>query len=264
MWWLWWATVAWIMRARSAIEITGEVSFDLRISEDGVPPSPPPPAPPLPPAASAPPAPPAQAVRAQNSMTAAPPVECVYQYPETRQVNAMLSNMMNQLTKVFVRMHKSMSPEVRRSGAKRFRLVSSKQSDFFDHIYANMTEEYRRFVNETSHRVPSAGDPCRHQEELRDVWRSLLDTSQVRTHRPDTSNTSEAASPTKRVWSPQESLRRAALRCVQEYLRVQQRAASPRQRARAAALLRRELGRVRSEQLALLCDSFQLCYSELQ
>lgn len=33
-------------------------------------------------------------------VTAAPRVKCVYQYPEKKQVDALLSNMMNELTKV--------------------------------------------------------------------------------------------------------------------------------------------------------------------
>lgn len=36
----------------------------------------------------------------KNGVTAGPVVECIYQYPEKKQVDAILSNMMNVLTKV--------------------------------------------------------------------------------------------------------------------------------------------------------------------
>lgn len=39
-------------------------------------------------------------MQVRQNMTVAPEVECVYQYPEKNQVEALLSNMMNQLTKV--------------------------------------------------------------------------------------------------------------------------------------------------------------------
>lgn len=41
-------------------------------------------------------------MQVRQNVTAAPEVECTYQYPEKDQVNAMLSNMMNELTKVRV------------------------------------------------------------------------------------------------------------------------------------------------------------------
>lgn len=36
----------------------------------------------------------------KNQVTAGPVVECIYQYPEQKQIDAVLSNMMNMLTKV--------------------------------------------------------------------------------------------------------------------------------------------------------------------
>lgn len=36
----------------------------------------------------------------ESQVTAGPVVECIYQYPEKKQVDAILSNMMNVLTKV--------------------------------------------------------------------------------------------------------------------------------------------------------------------
>lgn len=38
-------------------------------------------------------------MQARQNVTAAPDGECIYQYPEKEQVDALLSNMMNELTK---------------------------------------------------------------------------------------------------------------------------------------------------------------------
>ncbi|KAJ2943483.1 hypothetical protein O0L34_g16590 [Tuta absoluta] len=206
------------------------------------------------------------------NITRAVPVECVYQYPDTAQVDALLSNMMNQLTKLFVRVKEHLRSHPRRlEDDKRFKVVNKISDAFFDSIYLNMTEEYRKYANYTreSVQMKARDNPCEHQAEIREVWRALIDSSN-------------------------EALRRAALACVEEHLRARAHLdddagrsrgrahldvdageskgrahlddageSKGRARSRASQLLRQELARVRSEQLVLLCERFQLCYSEL-
>lgn len=82
----------------------------------------------------------------------------------------------------------------------------------------------------------SAQDPCQHQAEIKQIWRELLEHSLA-------------------------TFRRAALRCVEEHLKVQKNDAKVRNRL--GQFLVRELAKVRSSQLHMLCDRFQLCYNEL-
>nr|XP_021189404.2 uncharacterized protein LOC110375574 [Helicoverpa armigera] len=243
------------------------------------------------------------------NMTAAPEVECLYQYPEKEQVNALLSNMMNELTKVFVRANdfingvetrrkgesqqgedsskgdsheeedsskghykgeklkkyskKEVTPDMKkgakkggkkdiikndeskenetsavtRAGDRRFKVVHKKQKEFFELIYTNMTEEYRKFSAWAAERVQRAGrDACAHQDEVKQLWRELL-AHALRT------------------------LGAAARRTVAAQLRARPHA--PGLRARLDQFLEHDLGKVRAAQLGMLCDTYQLCYNDL-
>ncbi|KAJ8713762.1 hypothetical protein PYW07_014132 [Mythimna separata] len=218
----------------------------------------------------------------RQKVTAATSLECVYKYPEKAQVDALLSNMMNELAKVFVRANEYMkSLDTRRhdSGLKqasqedstldimlrtrrsnetelvqerreperehlrdkgtRFKIVHGKQKPFFDLIYSNMTEEYRNFYNTTFERVDRAGgDPCLRQDEIKQLWRSLL----------------------KRA---REVLRSAAQRCVDAHLAATPAHDTPQVRKHLQKFLRSELSKMRANQLNMLCDTYQLCYSDL-
>ncbi|XP_028176005.1 uncharacterized protein LOC114364181 [Ostrinia furnacalis] len=176
----------------------------------------------------------------QSGMTVAPVVECLYQYPDLEQFNAMLSNMMNELTKVFVRVHKLMHEvDGRRRQETRFRVVAKKATTYFEGIYSNMTREYSEFYNNVAGHVARAGeDPCNNQAELKEVWRKLLEHSL-------------------------SSLRDAAQSCIEEFLRSQNKSHDRKARARLEQFLARELQRIKTGQLDMLCDRFQLCFNEL-
>lgn len=97
----------------------------------------------------------------------------------------------------------------------------------------------RDFYNATAERVDRSGrDACQHQEEVKQIWRDLLEHSQ-------------------------QTLKKATHRCVNEYLREQRVTPDARVRDRLARYLVRELGKVHANQLEMLCDTFQLCYNEL-
>ncbi|CAD0201077.1 unnamed protein product [Chrysodeixis includens] len=186
-------------------------------------------------------------MQARQNVTVAPEVECVYQYPEQGQVDALLSNMMNQLTKVFVHAHEIITglDEARRgalpprSEDSRFQIVDKKQKKFFEIIYANMTDEYKDFYNSTVVRVDRSGrDACEHQDEVKQIWRDLLEHSL-------------------------QTLRKATHDCVSSYLREQRVRPRAHVRHRLAQYLLRELGKARASQLHMLCDTYQLCYNEL-
>uniref|UniRef100_A0A2A4JVL9 Uncharacterized protein n=1 Tax=Heliothis virescens TaxID=7102 RepID=A0A2A4JVL9_HELVI len=228
-----------------------------------------------------------------RNVTAAPEVECLYQYPEKEQVKAVLSNMMNELAKAandFINgvetrreggnsrevadgsradskekkelkkySKKEVTPEMKKgtkkdlyikkvskegttsavthAGNKRFKVVNKKQKAFFELIYTNMTEEYSKFSKWTAERVDRAGrDACAHQEEVKQLWRALLEHAQ-------------------------STLRAAARRTVAAQLA--ERAPAPRLRARLDQFLAHHLAKVRASQLTMLCDTFQLCYNDL-
>ncbi|KAG6454719.1 hypothetical protein O3G_MSEX008829 [Manduca sexta] len=174
-----------------------------------------------------------------RQVTAAAMVECPYQYPEKEQVNAMLSNMMNQLTKVFVRIHEYVTAEDTRRLETRFRVVGKKDTGFFEHIYNNMSQEYRQFYNNTAERVDRAErDPCQHQEEIKQLWKELLEKSLA-------------------------TLRKAAGQCIEEYLKVQNRSGDEKTRSKLEQFLAEEMSKIKSSQLDVLCDKFQQCYNEL-
>ncbi|KAJ0178031.1 hypothetical protein K1T71_005854 [Dendrolimus kikuchii] len=175
----------------------------------------------------------------RDKMTAAPLVECLYQYPKKKQVNAMLSNMMNELTKVFVRAQEFIGsdPLSRRKHETRFTVVNTTNTEFFESIYNNMTNEFRQFYNDTALRVDRSGlDPCQHQEEIKQMWNDLLKKSLA-------------------------GLRRASEKCVEEFVKVQN--SDTRTMNKLTQFLTRELGKIKSNQLDVLCDNFQLCYNDL-
>ncbi|KAL0871553.1 hypothetical protein ABMA27_004088 [Loxostege sticticalis] len=175
-----------------------------------------------------------------SGVTVAPIVECLYQYPNSEQFNAMLGNMMNQLTMVFVRVNKMMRRmNARRDQGTRFKVVDQKNTRFFENVYSNMTKEYSKLYNSTADHVARASnDPCENQEQLKEVWKVLLDSSL-------------------------NSLRQACQSCIEEFLRSRGRSDDHKTKFKLGQYLVRELARIRSSQLDMLCDSFQLCYDEL-
>ncbi|KAI8425867.1 hypothetical protein MSG28_004887 [Choristoneura fumiferana] len=199
---------------------------------------------------------------------------CVYKYPKKKHFNALLSDMMNELTKIFMRARELLSDVGRRRGAgrlgdghARFRVVSSKNSPYFDGVYANMTIQYKKFYEKALEKGSerTGRDPCRHQGELRRLWGAVLDASHA-------------------------ALRAAALRCVRQQLDHEGRArdskytinqttgglwGSPMSdtpartrmcqplKNRVGQFLLKEFGRFRSQQLDLLCHEYALCYKDL-
>ncbi|XP_073946973.1 uncharacterized protein [Choristoneura fumiferana] len=172
---------------------------------------------------------------------------CVYKYPKKKHFNALLSDMMNELTKIFMRARELLSDVGRRRGAgrlgdghARFRVVSSKNSPYFDGVYANMTIQYKKFYEKALEKGSerTGRDPCRHQGELRRLWGAVLDASHA-------------------------ALRAAALRCVRQQLDHEGRARDSKLKNRVGQFLLKEFGRFRSQQLDLLCHEYALCYKDL-
>ncbi|XP_060802600.1 uncharacterized protein LOC106131394 [Amyelois transitella] len=166
-------------------------------------------------------------------VTAAAAVECVYQFPEKRQIEAILSNMMNQLAKIYLRVQ-----EFVRKGSteSRFRVVAAQNQSVFDKIFIKMADEYRNLYDRISKRIPKTMDPCFYQSQLKSIWSRLLDISIAK-------------------------LRTAVMRSIVLYLK--QMPLSSKKRSGVEQLIERELSKVRSIQLDTLCDIFQLCYNEL-
>ncbi|CAH0398955.1 unnamed protein product [Chilo suppressalis] len=172
--------------------------------------------------------------------TPPPMLECIYQYPERNQTDAMLSNMMNELTKIFMRAHKLVhhGTGTTKIVNKRYRVIDNKSHHFFGEVFANMTQQYRQFYNRTLDSMTPPRDPCDHQLQLKSLWGELLDYSLL-------------------------SLQNATVKCMDEYLRVQNRSDDSQIKRKLGKYLRGEIQRARSDQLGMLCDTFQLCYSEL-
>ncbi|XP_059058002.1 uncharacterized protein LOC131851511 [Achroia grisella] len=208
--------------------MNGEVTFDLRLSDvgyervryDGNQTGDPP------------------AVRAR--VTAAEAVGCVYQIPEKRQADAILSNLMNELVKVYVRAREYIQGIIngRRKHNKRYFIVSIKNSTFFEDIYFEMMQEFKQLYGETESRVVRSKTPCDQQLQLQNLWRQLLDRSLA-------------------------ALQRATTRCVDELLVETSLKEKIHARRKLMQFLVGEMERIRSSQLDLLCDHFQLCYNEL-
>ncbi|VVD05468.1 unnamed protein product [Leptidea sinapis] len=68
-------------------------------------------------------------------------LECVYKYPEQKHLDALLSAILNLLTKMFVRINESQE-EVQRT-ATRFRVVQKIDSRYFDQAYTRLSHELR-------------------------------------------------------------------------------------------------------------------------
>ncbi|XP_053606901.1 uncharacterized protein LOC128673223 [Plodia interpunctella] len=174
-----------------------------------------------------------------SMVTAAVKVECVYQYPEREQVEALLSNMMNQLAKVYVRVREFVTDTNEwgeRRSETRFKVVESRNVTHFDEIYANMTLEYRNLYSNTTYVMPRTGDPCSNQAELKRVWVQLLESSVT-------------------------YLRAAVARSIAHFMKQTPSAQS--KKAAVKQLVKNELARIKASQLDILCDKFQLCYNEL-
>ncbi|XP_075979149.1 uncharacterized protein LOC142978548 isoform X2 [Anticarsia gemmatalis] len=170
-----------------------------------------------------------------------------------KQVDVMLSNMMNELTKTFVtasELLKGNSPghlpgvvteasTSRRKLASRFKVQRQKERPFFEHIYTNMTNDYKKFYNTTAHRVDRSGrDPCEHQEEIKYLWKSLLDKSMM-------------------------TLRRAMRHCIKAYLKEEGIPLKSKKGKEIAQFFVQELPHIKTKQLNVLCEKYQLCYDEL-
>ncbi|XP_032520965.2 uncharacterized protein LOC116772774 [Danaus plexippus] len=166
-------------------------------------------------------------------VTAGAILECEYQYPERQQLQALLSDMMNQLAQIFVRTQEFDQKGSKR-WVKRFRVIRKQESGEFEGVFKNMTREYKEFYETTLNRLNRTGDPCLRQDELKQTWQSLLAESQ-------------------------NMLQRAAATSVQ---RVQRAIDTPSQR-RLEETVARLVATARSHHLDQLCDRFQLCYDEL-
>ncbi|CAK1544805.1 unnamed protein product [Leptosia nina] len=178
-------------------------------------------------------------VRANDLRVTAPAiVECQYQYPEKEQVNAILSDMMNQLTKLFVKAHDVLKGGLPRRSPTRFRVVDKLDSSFFEKAFKQMASEFRYLLNNTIPVANHTGDPCQKQEQLKKMWQSLLNLSQ-------------------------EVLSRASMSCLQEFLRTRNRADDSQTKSKLDQLATRELNKMRSNLLDKLCDDFQMCYNDL-
>ncbi|XP_045496018.1 uncharacterized protein LOC123694592 [Colias croceus] len=177
-------------------------------------------------------------IRANELRVTAPAMmECVYQYPEKEQFDAVLSDMMNQLTKIFVRAQDVIREESRRDPT-RFRVVNKLDSSFFEKAFTQMSDEFRQFYNTTVPMYNRAADPCDNQEQIKEVWQKLLEHSQ-------------------------KTLERAGLLCVDEFLRTKSRADDSLAKQKLDQLAKRELSKTRLNLLDRLCDDFQMCYNEL-
>ncbi|KAJ8715838.1 hypothetical protein PYW08_013123 [Mythimna loreyi] len=220
----------------------------------------------------------------QSKVTVATELQCIYQFPEQAHVNALLSNMMNQLAKVFVQANEYMEcletrcsenepmqasqkdytdvtvgmrgtdetelvrelekepvTEKLKEKITRFKVVHEKQKPFFDIIYSNMTNEFRNLYNTTFERVERASQapqPCSRQDEVKQLWRELL------THAHDT-------------------LQRAAQRFLAHYVADTPAHNQSKMRKRLEKILKTELSKIRANHLDMLCDTYQLCYSDL-
>ncbi|XP_045766952.1 uncharacterized protein LOC123868456 [Maniola jurtina] len=186
----------------------------------------------------------------EKRITKAVHLECVYQYPETSQMEVLLSDMMNQLTRLIVSAHEYSEGDVGRVGimgdahevnnptrsGKRFRVVNDRSPAVFETIFKQLTDEYQKFYNTTLQKIDRSKDPCDHQTEVKYIWQDLLAQSQLMLHR-STLLAAEQISPRNRAdGSKHDKMKR---------------------------MLGAELAKIRSEQLDTLCDNFQLCYNEL-
>ncbi|CAG9561542.1 unnamed protein product [Danaus chrysippus] len=169
----------------------------------------------------------------EGRVTAGAILECEYQYPERQQLQALLSDMMNQLAQIFVRTQE-FDQKGNNRWVKRYRVIRKQESGEFEGVFKNMTREYKEFYEATLNKLNRTGDPCLRQDEIKQTWQSLLAESQ-------------------------NMLQRAAAASVQ---RVQRAIDSQAQR-RLEETVARLVDTARSQHLDQLCDRFQLCYDEL-
>ncbi|CAH1638461.1 unnamed protein product [Spodoptera littoralis] len=236
-------------------------------------------------------------MQAQENVTVAPEVECIYQYPEKDQVDALLSNMMNELTKVFVKANKFINGvETRRSKTRKTdrRRHGLNDSDLM-YVYMEKAlkkelkaeKTRKKEINPEVKKDVSDAVPRRREVDSRfkvvnkkeKAFFEVIYSNMTDEYRQFYNRTAERVARAGRdpcrhqreareLWRAllqhaERTLRDAARRTLHEYLRDQRVQPRARVRAHLAQFLAKELAKVRANQLEMLCDKYQLCFNDL-
>lgn len=177
-------------------------------------------------------------------------LECPSQESESKQVEAVLSDMMNQLTLVFTKVNQYILKEVtkatrkflnaeliRRALQNRFKIANKKRSLVFDQLFNNMSQSYRYLYNTTSVQMfRSDHDDCRKVQNQR-IWK-LLEYSLV-------------------------NLKKAIGLCMSEYLKEHTISPESELGKKVNNLLITDISQIRSKQLDTLCYKYKFCNGTL-